>query len=130
MRIIRNFDIILRMTIGLAVAIHGFIRVIGIYDYVDFVVARLDPIFNNDSLLIFGATLLPFLEVLSGLLIFFRLNMKTAVLVALSICLIMSVMIILGNLSTYRLVFHVLMIIGLLILYFRYRDLFISNRLV
>lgn len=106
----------LRIIIGIVVIIHGLMRVAFINDYVDFVLHHFDDLSISDDLLMISATFLPFLEFLIGAFILCKIGVKKSLILALLISLLMIVFIILGNLHYTRLIYHIVIVGGIMFL--------------
>ena len=127
MKKFKNLTFTLRVLIGSIIMLHGLVRVFFVQEYIDFVVTHFISDINNKNLLIMGATFLPFLEFVSGAFVFFRVGIKKAVASAFCISFLMGFFILLGNLSYYRLLYHILIMLALVVIFIRYRNLCLNE---
>ncbi len=108
----------LRYLTGGIIALHGLLRTIFIDKYIAFIHENFLDIFPNESGLTVVASLFPFLEFFVGLLIFLNLGKKGTLWIGFLISLIMGTFLFIGNLYP-RLIYHVIVVILLICLYFQ-----------
>ncbi|GEQ86860.1 hypothetical protein ULMS_23680 [Patiriisocius marinistellae] len=128
MNALNNKYFIIRKILGLVIVFHGLYRIVTILNYVDFVSQHLSGIITNQTVLVVRTTLLPFLEFLSGALLFMKVGVKRSAFFATIISIIMVVFIIIGDLGIIRLLYHFLVLVGLAYIIYAYRPLILNER--
>ncbi len=106
----RNTQYSVRVLTGAIISLHGLLRIIFIDDYVNFVLASYSEVVGSSTLLLIGATFLPFLEFFTGLLIIFKVAIKRVVLAGVLLSVVMIIFILLGQMYP-RIIYHAVVII-------------------
>ena len=106
-----------RIVTGIIITLHGLLRIIFINTYVDFVQANFSDIIPSENILVIGATLFPFVEFFTGLLITMNLKIRQSLVMGALISIVMSYYIVVGHLYI-RLIYHVVVCSAIALLYF------------
>ena len=120
---------LLRWFTGGLILMHGLCRVFMISVYADFVVNTFERTYLAESVLTIGATLFPFLEFFTGLLIITGTQTKKAVRTGFAISLIMVLFILAGSLYT-RLIYHTIVLSCLFVLHFGFLSPGSKNKII
>ena len=118
MKKFKNLTHALRMVAGSIIMLHGLLRIIFLSTYLEFVLTHFYDVIPSENALTIGASLLPFIEFFTGLLIVSNVNTKKAILAGLCISLLMSVLIVIENLYP-RLIYHSIVVVMLGLIYLR-----------
>lgn len=109
----RNITYTIRVVTGVIILLHGLLRIIYLDTYIEFVLTHFYDMLPTETGLTVGASLFPFIEFFTGLLIISNVNIKKSIRIAFCISLVMICFIIADQLYS-RLIYHGV-IIGLLV---------------
>lgn len=105
----KNVKYSIRVLLGSVIMLHGLSRIFFIRDYVDFVLINFGGYANKEALILV-ASFIPFLEFLLGSLLVFKISVKRSAIITLLISFFMITCILVGELSAFRLIYHVILI--------------------
>jgi|GEM_PF-6591766 len=114
MNTFRNAQFSVRALTGVIILLHALLRIVFIDEYINFVLLNYSEVVQSQTVLIIVASLIPFLEFFTGLLLIFKVAVKRSVLAGISISVIMVVFILLGQI--YLLLIYHAIIFALLVL--------------